>query len=91
MCEEIAAIDRVVEVTPLAITQLAGKTVDTVDAPLAQTLCERRTGVRLTRSTSIPSSASFMVAAKPANPPPTITTRRFAIDGHLFNQPHAKI
>ena len=48
--------------------------------PWAQTLCERLTGVRLIRSTSMPSSASFMAAAKPASPPPTIITRLVAIE-----------
>src|SRR5882724_5161558 len=48
--------------------------------PWAHTLCDRFTGTRLIRSTSIPSSASFMAAAKPARPPPTIRTRCFAIE-----------
>src|SRR5690606_37179291 len=45
----------------------------------AHTLCERLTGVRLIRSTCTPSSASFIAAANPASPPPTIITRSFAI------------
>src|SRR5262245_41042723 len=47
--------------------------------PWAQTLCERLTGVRLIRSTRTSNSASCMPAARPANPPPTIITRCFAI------------
>jgi hypothetical protein len=46
--------------------------------PCAQTLCDRFTGVRLMQSTATPSSASFMVAANPASPPPTTSTRCFA-------------
>src|SRR6185436_10028068 len=51
--------------------------------PCAQTLCERFTGTRLIRSTSIPCSAIFIVAARPASPPPTTSTRCFAIIGPL--------
>src|ERR1044071_5570374 len=47
--------------------------------PWAQTLCERFTGTRLIRSTSMPSSANFIEAASPAKPPPTIRTLCFAI------------
>jgi hypothetical protein len=47
--------------------------------PWAHTLWERLTGVKLSRSTATPSSASFIVAESPANPPPTTNTRLFAI------------
>src|SRR5690606_16795494 len=43
--------------------------------PWAQTLCERLTGTMENRSTGTPSSASLMVAASPASPPPTTITR----------------
>ena len=76
--QEVAAVDGVVEVEPLAVALLAGEVVDRVDAALAQTLCERFTGVRLIRSTAMPSSASFIEAASPASPPPTTSTRCFA-------------
>src|SRR5258706_15670083 len=41
--------------------------------PCAQTECERFTGTTESRSTSCPASAIFIVAASPANPPPTTT------------------
>ncbi len=75
--QEVAAVDRVVEVQIFAVALLARDVVDAVDASLAQTLCERLTGVRLIRSTSMPSSASFIAADRPASPPPTIITRGF--------------
>ena len=78
MLQEVAAVDGVVEVQPLVVALLAREVVDAVDAALAQTLCERLTGVRLIRSTSMPSSASFIAAASPASPPPTTNTRCFA-------------
>ena len=40
----------------------------------------RFTGKKETSSTDIPSSATFMVAARPANPPPTIITRCLLIN-----------
>src|SRR5687768_12742420 len=43
--------------------------------PWAQTLCERFTGTIENRSTGTPSSASLMVQARPARPPPTTMTR----------------
>src|SRR2546421_7126446 len=45
--------------------------------PWAQTLWLRFTGTIENRSTSTPSSASLMVQANPANPPPTTITRFF--------------
>ena len=45
--------------------------------PWAQTLCERFTGTIENRSTVTPSSASLMVQARPARPPPTTITRFF--------------
>ena len=76
--QKVAAVDRVIEMQPLVVALLAGEVVDAVDAALAQTLCERLTGVRLSKSTSMPNSANFMAAARPASPPPTITTRCLA-------------
>ncbi len=73
--QEIAAVDGVVEMFPLVIAQLAGKIVDTVNTALAQALWERLTGNRLIRLTLQSSSANFIAAASPANPPPTIITR----------------
>ncbi len=75
MLQKVSAVGRVVEVQPLAVALLQRELIDAVDAPLAQTLCERLTGVRLISSTSMPSSASFMAADNPAKPPPTIITR----------------
>src|SRR5882757_7057891 len=46
--------------------------------PCAQTECDRLTGTIEKRSTVTPSSASLIVAASPANPPPTTITRFFA-------------
>src|SRR3954470_14206497 len=43
--------------------------------PCAQTECERFTGTIENRSTFTPSSASLMVQASPASPPPTTMTR----------------
>src|SRR3954451_19267490 len=43
--------------------------------PCAQTLCERLTGTIENKSTPTPSSASLMVQARPAKPPPTTMTR----------------
>ena len=79
MLEEIASIDRIIQVLPLVVTQMARLFVDGIDAALAQTLCDRLTGTRLMRSTSVPSSANFMAADSPARPPPTTSTRCFAM------------
>src|SRR5436190_23082742 len=60
--------------------------------PCAQTECERLTGTIEKRSTSTPSSASLMVQASPASPPPTTMTRFFAfaiISPHLFSHRRA--
>src|SRR3954469_18223608 len=46
--------------------------------PCAQTECDRFTGTIENRSTLTPSSASLIVQASPANPPPTTITRLFA-------------
>ena len=81
MLKEIAAVNGVVKMFPLVVALLAGEIVDAVDAALAQTLWERLTGTRLMRSTSMPSSASFIVAARPARPPPTTSTRCLATRG----------
>src|SRR5437764_496785 len=43
--------------------------------PCAQTECERLTGTTENSSTECPPSASFIAAASPASPPPTIATR----------------
>src|ERR671915_546432 len=43
--------------------------------PCAQTECDRFTGTIENRSTVTPSSASLMVQASPASPPPTTITR----------------
>ena len=43
--------------------------------PWAHTEWERLTGKNETTSTDIPSSAIFMVAESPANPPPITITR----------------
>src|SRR5687767_13196647 len=43
--------------------------------PCAQTECDRLTGTIENRSTVTPSSASLMVHASPASPPPTTITR----------------
>src|ERR687883_851724 len=40
--------------------------------PCAQTECERLTGTTEKRSTACPASASFIAAASPASPPPTM-------------------
>src|SRR5690348_17083974 len=45
--------------------------------PCAQTECDRFTGTIEKRSTLTPSSASLIVQARPANPPPTTMTRFF--------------
>ena len=73
--QKIAAVNRVVEMLPLAVAELPREIIDAVDAPLAHALCERLTGSRLIRPTLQSSSASFMAAASPASPPPTIITR----------------
>jgi hypothetical protein len=62
--KEIAAVDGVVEVLPLVVADLPRLVVDAVDAPLGADAVRAPTGVRLIKSTSIPSSASFMAAAR---------------------------
>ena len=54
--------------------------------PCAQTECERLTGKNDTTSTDMPSSAIFMVAASPANPPPITITRCLLINISLFTK-----
>src|SRR5215471_669117 len=49
--------------------------------PCAHTECERRQGTNENTSTSCPASASLMMAASPARPPPTTMKRCLAISG----------
>ena len=84
MLQEIAAVDGVVEVQPLGVALLTRQVVDAVDSALGADAMRARTGVRLIRSTSTPSSASFMAAASPASPPPTIITRCLPFRDYLF-------
>ncbi len=79
--QEIAAVDGVVEMFPLVVAELPGEIVDAVDAALGTALCERLTGSRLISPTLQSSSASFIAAASPANPPPTTITRGVAMKG----------
>ncbi len=73
--EKIAAQHGFIEMFPFAVALLSGDIVAGVDAALAQTLWLRLTGTMENRSTATPSSASLMVQASPANPPPTTITR----------------
>src|SRR3954465_12491440 len=55
--------------------------------PCAQTECDRFTGTIENRSTLTPSSASLIVQASPARPPPTTITR-FLLGIAMISLPH---